>query len=763
MIIEYISMLRKITIGISLLSAVLMLTGADLVDHQTTAVATNLELFGGQPEDIVVDPNNGQYVYVATYTPNGVFSSSDSGLTWNSLPVDVDYGAGKAITIDPNTGDVYATVGDDLITSTDHGNTWTSLTDNLVGELPLVGSALAFTDATLVVAIDNGAVEVSQDSGEQFSLITLESGTRNDVISIAGDGAGTFYAVLQNADTNSTKLFVSTDNAVSWAQLDAPDSAYYGISIDPLDTDHLILPSYHPDYNSYQSFDGGATWTALLNNGLHIGAQKAVFDGSGGLFLGINYTSDASVAEPIWSEINTDTPLSSVRGDIYAVDMTQPTTVYSNTALGVAKSENTGVDWIDSVDGIQAVQTYAIAQSHNKDTVWLGANGGLAKTTNFTADHPDWEYPILPEDNASSIYAVWVMPSDSDYVVTGSSNFFYYSENGGDSWTQAVAPDFSGTVNKIVASPSNDAILYAMYTNNSLSEDGIFGGIMKSADVGQTWEDLAFPSALPDGDLAIALQDGGDVLYVGIGLGGSETGIYEYQQGDWSKLDADFNEFGLNNLLVNPEDNTIIFASFEAASTAGSLYKSSDAGATWKQLTNGLSNTNHIGVMAAQTTDTTTLYLAGQDDDGGDGMLYKSTDGGNSWSEYYRGKKQEFFYTLLFDGLVSGNDRGIFDLKSLGQVGLKAHALGGHRYRMTVTLKDAATKQKLVKKSVILYKKRSGHSNWKAIATIKTNSHGKITQQVKAQAGDKVKAVWKPKPADRAEYTRSTSSVFTTI
>lgn len=748
-------------------------TASDLVEEQDTAVATNLELFGGVPTDITVDPNgDGNFVYMTTYTPNGIYSSSDSGTTWNGLPVDVDYGAGKSVIVDPDTGDVYVAIGDDLLKSVDNGITWTSITGNLSSEPFVVGSELAWIDGTLFVAVDNGEVEVSGDGGNTFTNVIISEGTSNSAISISGDSAGDAYAVIQNTSTDDTTIFMSSDHGATWEQLDVETggveegSKFYDVSVDPLDDNHIVLGSYHPDYNSYHSFDAGVTWIALLNGDNRLGGQEAVFDGAGGLYLGINYTSDASVESPTWTEITTETPLSSVRGDLYAINTANPTMVYSNTALGVAKSEDGGNSWMDSVEGITAVKTYAISQANDKDVVWLGANGGLVKTTNFTDDSIQWDYPISTDGNASSIYAVWVKPSDSEYVVTGSSNFLYYTENGGTTWVQADAPDFTGTVDHIIQSPNDADTLYAMYVNTSLIEDEYNGGVFISNDAGQTWNELNFPTTLADGAIAVANNEGSDLLYVGIGLGGSETGIYTYNGVDWEKLEADFGEFYINDLLVDPEDNSTILASFEAESTEGSLYKTTDAGNTWEQITDGLDNSNHLGVMTTQPGNTTTLYLAGQDggtdaDTFGDGVLYKSTNGGDSWSLYYRGKKQEFFYALLFDGLIAGNDRGVFDLKSLGKMVLKSKKKA-QTYRVTVTLKDAATSRLLKNKSLTVYRKKNTTATWKQVQIVKTTTNGKAKFTVPKKHGSKIKVVWKPKVADRAEYTKSTSEILST-
>ena len=128
----------------------------------------------------------------------------------------------------------------------------------------------------------------------------------------------------------------------------------------------------------------------------------------------------------------------------------------------------------------------------------------------------------------------------------------------------------------------------------------------------ETTTPLSSVRAVWDGALAIAVSGGNDVVYVGVGSGGNETGIYRFDGADWEKLDEDFNGLYVNDILVHPEDNDIVFVSCEAASTVGSLYKSTNGGLTFATVTNGLEGTNHLGAMTAKPGDTTTIYLASQ-------------------------------------------------------------------------------------------------------------------------------------------------------
>lgn len=759
-------MLQKTIALILAGSAFATLATAQTIDQQDTAVATNLGLYGIEPMDITTDPNDGNVIYVSSYTPNGIFTSTNSGTTWQGLPNDVDYGAGKDVAIDPATGDVYGVIGDHVIKSTDHGNSWTKLTANLVGN-PVMGSVLIFANEMLLVSATGGEVQISADGGDTFSAVTVNGADDNSssiyVASFSADQAGNFYAILTDESADTSTLYMSNDGGTTWFEMDveaggvAAGARFYDVAVDPANDDHLVLASYHPDYDSYHSLDAGSTWIAMQNDGNRVGANEAVFNGAGNLYIGTVFTEDPQSVSPTWTAMETDTPLSSVRGDYFAVDYTNPLTLYSNTGLGIAKSEDGGSTWVDTVEGITALRTYSISQADDKDVVWIGANGGLARSTNFTDDNPDWDFPILPEDGISSIQAVWVKPDNANRVLAGLSGFISISTDGGDTWEHADTPDFTGSVEQIVQSPRSDQILYAFYTNTSLTEDLYNGGVLKSSDAGSTWTDLDFPTTLAGGAIAVAVEDDKDVLYVGIGSGGSETGVYTLSGGDWNKLDEDFNGLYVNYILVNPADNTMVFISLEADSTVGSLYKSVDAGATWTIITDGIETANHLGVMAVQSDGT--MYLAGQAT-GNPGMIYKSTDVGDSWSDYYVGKRQEFFYALLFDGLLTGNDRGLFDLKSYAKVTLKKKTLGDKDYRFTSVLKDAATRVRLADRKVTIYKKRPGKS-WEIIRQKVTSSTGTVRIRVTAKNNTKFKVVWKPGKTDRAEYTKSKSRVVT--
>ncbi|MEO6259732.1 MAG: hypothetical protein ABIP63_05250, partial [Thermoanaerobaculia bacterium] len=101
----------------------------------------------------------------------------------------------------------------------------------------------------------------------------------------------------------------------------------------------------------------------------------------------------------------------------------------------------------------------------------------------------------------------------------------------------------------------------------------------------------------------------------------------------------DQHTFTLCCVVVDPKDSNIVWlgtgenTSQRSAHFGNGLYKSTDAGQTWKQV--GLAASEHIGKILIDPRHSNVVYVASQGplfSPGGDRGLYKTTDGGATWN-----------------------------------------------------------------------------------------------------------------------------------
>src|SRR5688572_18413536 len=97
--------------------------------------------------------------------------------------------------------------------------------------------------------------------------------------------------------------------------------------------------------------------------------------------------------------------------------------------------------------------------------------------------------------------------------------------------------------------------------------------------------------------------------------------------------------FNLCCVVVDPKDSNVVWlgtgenASQRSAHFGTGLYKSVDAGMSWKRV--GLENSEHIGKILIDPRNSNTVYVASQGplfSAGGDRGVFKTTDGGATWT-----------------------------------------------------------------------------------------------------------------------------------
>lgn len=755
--------MKKVIILSALLLMPFLFNPALAVDTEIKAnsVVSSLGLYGGQPADIAMKYGS-ENVYLANFAPSGIFYSNNSGESWETLSASTNYGVAKSVEVDQETGDVYALIGDNLLKSTNFGEDFIDLNPE-TGETNY-DHELVIGHDQILVALNDGSVLIGENMGENYTSTVIEADS--DILSLAVSPTdNVYFAVTEDVNENDT-LYKSTDGGSTWTNMDVHNngvtsgSRFYIVGVDPLDADHIVIVSCISGNPAYQTTDGGTSWQALSIDGSEISGSYVNFDGTGRMFVSMYYTDDAYADTVDWTMMEQNTPLSFSGFDFLVVDRANPAVLYVGTGLGVAKSIDSGQTWTDQVDGIKAVKTYAFSQAIDKDITWIGANGGVGRSMNFTADEPDWTYPILPDQSIAHWLGVWVNAADPDIVVVAGGTSIFKTENGTDTvptWEQATAPVINGGQFKQIIADPDDSTLYAVLMDDNLGGDDD-GLVLKSEDAGSTWTDLEITDDVPANCITLT-EDG--ILFAGLAGDASVRGIYIMNEdGTWSKPSTDLDDYGITSILADPANADILYATAQGTNSGG-FYKSEDQGVNWTKITNGLSMISNFSTVAIQTsTSPDTLYLAGQKNDLNAGV-YKSDDAGESWNLLYTGLKQEGIYTLFFDGLITGNDRGLYEIKSRSSLKVNANKTNinkGKFVTITLTLKDKVTNKKLKKKRISVYKK-VGQGKWKHYKNVKTNKNGMKLLSVRIKHNTKFKAKWTPNNRFTEEYTGVTSKI----
>jgi photosystem II stability/assembly factor-like uncharacterized protein len=247
--------------------------------------------------------------------------------------------------------------------------------------------------------------------------------------------------------------------------------------------------------------------------------------------------------------------------------------------------------------------------------------------------------------------------------VPGQPNVFYMAQvNGGvwktddygRTWTPIFNDQPTQAVGSIAVAPSNPNTIYVGSGEGLARPDLAVGdGIYKSTDAGKTWTHLA---GLRDGQgvpaMAVDPRDENRVFAAVLGHpygANEERGIYLSTDGgqNWTKVLSKGENVGGSEVVIDASNPDVVYAGMwelrlgpwedanQYQGTGGGLFKSTDGGKNWKQLTNGLPKVIQVNLtIAASATNRLYAAVAGarENGPGNEVGIYRSDDGGDNWA-----------------------------------------------------------------------------------------------------------------------------------
>ncbi len=228
------------------------------------------------------------------------------------------------------------------------------------------------------------------------------------------------------------------------------------------------------------------------------------------------------------------------------------------------------------------------------------AGGGVWKSTNGGAD---WS-PVFDSAGSQSIGAIAISPRDAGDVWVGTGEAWprndvipgdglYHSTDAGKSWARAGLRDTS-QIARIILDPRDPQRVLVAALGDPF-RDTTERGVFRSTDGGKTWTKTLYAGpAVGASDLAIDPHDP-QILFAGmwrfrrnswsLTSGGDDDGLYKSTDGgvSWRRLTGNglpAGPVGRIAVAFAPSNSKRIYAIVE--SKAGLLWRSDDAGETWK-------------------------------------------------------------------------------------------------------------------------------------------------------------------------------------
>ena len=329
----------------------------------------------------------------------------------------------------------------------------------------------------------------------------------------------------------------------------------------------------------------------------------------------------------------------------------------------------------------------SIAVNPNDNSNWFvaAASGGVWKTTNSGTT---WS-PIFDGEGSYSIGCVTIDPNNPLVVWVGSGennsqrsvgygDGVYRSDDGGKSWKN-MGLKKSEHIARVVIDPRNSNVVFVA-SQGPLWGPGGERGLFKSIDGGKKWNNILNVSENTGvSDLVIDPKNP-DVLYASSHQrrrhvwtlidGGPESALHKSTDGGatWNKLKNGLPtvDIGRIGLAISPMDNRVIYATIEAAQKKGGFYRSTDGGANWEKMSDVIaSSPQYYQTIYGDPKNVDRVYLM-------DTFLMVSDDGGKTFTRLGEKSKHVDNHAMWIDPIdtrhyLVGCDGGLYESFDRGQ------------------------------------------------------------------------------------------------
>ncbi|NQW02567.1 MAG: glycosyl hydrolase [Acidobacteria bacterium] len=275
---------------------------------------------------------------------------------------------------------------------------------------------------------------------------------------------------------------------------------------------------------------------------------------------------------------------------------------------------------------------------------------------------------IGPSITTGRVSDLEVDPNDDNvwYLTVGSGGL-WKTVNRGNTWTPIFDDYPSYSLGAVVVDPRDSNVVWLGTGENTHNRSTSYGdGVYKSTDAGNTWTRMGLEDSQKIQRILIDPRDS-DVVYVAtagpLWNSGGDRGLYKTTDGGdtWTRSLYVSEDAGITDAVFHPENPDTIYAAAyqrrrQNAMTIGGgpeagIFKSTDAGASWERIENGISAGDRgriaLGVDP-RNPDRVYAIVVARGDNGG---FFVSEDAGSSWQRMsdYSGGDPQYYGEIFVD------------------------------------------------------------------------------------------------------------------
>jgi photosystem II stability/assembly factor-like uncharacterized protein len=271
---------------------------------------------------------------------------------------------------------------------------------------------------------------------------------------------------------------------------------------------------------------------------------------------------------------------------------------------------------------------------------------------------------IGPAVTSGRVVGFAVHPKDRGrYYAAAASGGVWKTINAGTTWTPVFDSEGSYSIGCVMLDPKNPNVVWVgTGENNSQRSVGYGDGVYRSDDGGKTWKNTGLKNSEHIGRIVIDPRNS-NIVYVAAqgplwGPGG-DRGLFKTTDAGntWKKVLSISENTGITDVVLDPRHpDVLIAAAYQRrrhvwtlinGGPESALYKSTDGGNTWAKLKTGLP-TEEIGriglALAPSNPDVVYAVIEAADNKGG---IFRSSDLGATWERRNEFDQQAQYYAHL--------------------------------------------------------------------------------------------------------------------